>query len=105
VSQVESETGRCILLREVMGFRGHGSQKAFAEHLGISEDRWGNFERGHPLSKEVAILLVQKCPGVTLDWLLLGKVEGLTLRMARALGVLEGYPKAGARSTGVGRLA
>jgi hypothetical protein len=58
----------------------------------MTRNSWNNVERGHPLSKEVALLLVNKCPGVTLDWLFLGKVEGLTLQMARALGVLEGYP-------------
>ena len=37
---------RCIHLREVMGFVGHGSQTQFAEYLGIGIDRWNNFERG-----------------------------------------------------------
>ena len=97
MAQPDSEATRCAHLHEAMGFHGHGSQKAFADFLGITEDRWGNVERGLPLSKTLAILLVEKCPGVTLDWLLLGKVEGLTLRMARALGVLEGYPKARAQ--------
>ena len=58
----------------------------------MTRNSWNNVECGHPLSKDMAILLVQKCPGVDLDWLLLGKVEGLTVQMARALGVLEGYP-------------
>jgi hypothetical protein len=60
-----------------------GSQTAFAARLGIEVQRWNNFERGSPLSKEVAILIVQTFPDVTLDWLFLGKTDGLTLKRHR----------------------
>jgi transcriptional regulator with XRE-family HTH domain len=61
----------------------------FARRLGISAKRWSNFENGYPLSREVALKLVQIVPGVTLDWLYLGKIEGLTVDLARRLGLLE----------------
>ncbi len=54
------------------------NQTLFAAKIGIEVKRWNNFERGSPLSKEIAILLVQKIPGLTLDWLFLGKEDGLT---------------------------
>ena len=57
------------------------NQTAFAAKMEIELKRWNNFERGSPLSKEVAFLLVQKVPGLTLDWLYFGKVEGLTVAL------------------------
>ena len=39
------------------------NQTSFAARIGIEVKRWNNFERGSPLSKEIAILLVQKIPG------------------------------------------
>ena len=68
-----------------MGFNGRGGQLAFAEFLGIERGRWNNVECGAPLSKEMALRIVRKFPGVTLDWLFLGRPEGLTVEMARAL--------------------
>jgi hypothetical protein len=47
--------------------------------------RLHNVECGAPLSKEMALRIVRKFPGVTLDWLFLGRTEGLTAEMARAL--------------------
>jgi hypothetical protein len=58
------------------------SQTRFAQKYGFTVKQWNNFERGSPLSKEAAIQLVRKFPGLTLDWLHLGKPDGLpgTLR-------------------------
>lgn len=65
------------------------NQTTFAAQMGIEVKRWNNFERGSPLSKEIAFLLVQKIPGLTLDWLFLGREDGLTrtrqLELADAL--------------------
>jgi hypothetical protein len=68
-----------------MGFNGRGGQQAFANFLGVDRGRWNNVECGAPLSKEMALRIVRKFPGVTLDWLFLGRMEGLTAEMARAL--------------------
>lgn len=59
------------------------NQTAFAHSIGIEVRRWNNFERGSPLSKEVAILLVRRFPGVTMDWLFLGNEQGLPIRLQR----------------------
>lgn len=61
------------------------SQTRFAALYGFSVKHWNNFERGHPLSKEAAIQLVRKIPGLTLDWLHLGRSEGLPGRLRAEL--------------------
>ena len=68
-----------------MGFNGRGDQQKFAELLGVDRGRWNNVECGAPLSKEMALRIVRQFPGVTLDWLFLGRTEGLTAEMALAL--------------------
>jgi hypothetical protein len=76
---------RARRLREAMGFNGRGGQQAFANFLGVERGRWNNVECGAPLGKEMAVRIVRKFPGVTLDWLILGSPEGLTVEIARAL--------------------
>jgi hypothetical protein len=73
---------RLSRLREVVSGE---NQTAFATRIGIEVKRWNNFERGLPLSKEVAFLLVKKVPGLTLDWLWLGIESGLPLKLQREL--------------------
>jgi hypothetical protein len=68
-----------------MGFNERGGQQAFANFLGVERGRWNNVECGAPLGKEMAVRIVRKFPGVTLDWLILGRPEGLTVEMAHAL--------------------
>jgi transcriptional regulator with XRE-family HTH domain len=72
-------------LREVLGFTSTG---AFAAVLGYSPQRWGNIENGHPLSIEIAKRLCQKVPGLTLDWLYYGHIQGLPVDLAKSLGEL-----------------
>jgi hypothetical protein len=79
------ESKRARRLREAMGFNGRGGQQAFANFLGVDRGRWNNVECGAPLSKDMALRIVRKFPGVTLDWLFLGRPEGLTVEMARML--------------------
>ena len=66
-----------------MGFNGRGGQQNFAELLGVERGRWNNVECGAPLGKEMALRIVRKYLGVTLDWLFLGRTEGLTVEMAQ----------------------
>lgn len=65
----ESVAERLKLVRKAVA----GTQTAFCKRIGIEIPRWNNFERGYPLSKNIGILLVQKIPGLTLDWLFLEK--------------------------------
>ena len=71
----EAVAARLRLLRKMSG----QTQTAFAVFLGIETNRWNNIERGLPLSKEVALLIVRKLPGITLDWLFLGAASGLSV--------------------------
>ena len=61
------------------------NQTKFAAMIGLEVKRWNNFERGKPLSKEVAFILVRKIPGLTTDWLWLGNESGLPLKLQREL--------------------
>ena len=77
---------RLRTLRDALAF---DTASAMAAFLGVSPQRWSNFENGLPLSREMAFRLVQKIPGLTLDWLYFGKSDGVPLALARRLGELE----------------
>jgi hypothetical protein len=91
----EAIAARLQLLRRLIA---GDNQVAFAARLGIERSRWNNFERGLPLSKDVALRIVKAIPDITLDWLFLGKTEGLTQRRARELEELA-HEKAGRHKT------
>jgi hypothetical protein len=82
----EAVAARLKLLREVLGYV---SGASFAAFLGISPQRWNNFEVAKPLSKDVALKLVRTVPGISLDWLYRGRAEALSFEMARKLGALS----------------
>ena len=77
---------RMKALREAMGYP---TGSGFAAFLNVSVQRWNNVETGFPLGNQLAFLLVKKVPGLTLDWLYLGKPDGLPLELARRLGEVE----------------
>lgn len=72
---------RLALLREAYGMK----SSEMADYLGIERTYWTRFERGHrPPSDEVAFLLTERF-NITLDWLLLGKMDKLPLDVADKL--------------------
>lgn len=77
--------GTAERLKALRQFVAGDNQTLFATRMGIEVKRWNNFERGSPLSKEIAILLVTKVPGLTLDWLYLGIESGLPIALQREL--------------------
>jgi DNA-binding transcriptional regulator YiaG len=79
------DTERAERLKRIRELLGITSQKAFADQLAISPTRWNNFERGAPLSIEVAQKLVRIIPGLTLDWLYNGERRGLSVELDRRL--------------------
>jgi len=83
---IEGQPERLKRLREVLGYE---TSQAFATFLDISAQRYNHFENGKPLSREVAFRLVQRVPGLTLDWLYFGKAGGLPIELARELGELQ----------------
>jgi len=59
-------------LRAIRKAQGFEHAKEFAEFLGVSVERYGNIEAGsYELSKKIAFRIVEKVPGMTLDWLFL----------------------------------
>lgn len=75
-------------LRTLRVLKGLSGPK-FAEWIGVEYPRWNNWERGFPLPAPIALLLCRRFPGLTLDWLYRGRLEGLTLDLADRLGELE----------------
>jgi transcriptional regulator with XRE-family HTH domain len=83
MNPIDAESAqRLRVLRHALGFP---TQAAFAAFLGVELTRWNNFERGRPLSREVAITLATRIPGLTVDWLYFGRTSGLSLELASKL--------------------
>ena len=76
---------RLRILRQRAQGGEQGSQARFAAQIGIEYRRWNNYERGHPLSRDMAVLLVNRIHGLTLDWLYLGREDGLSTKLQREL--------------------
>jgi hypothetical protein len=68
---------RLLLLQEVLEGTGRGASARMAERLGITPHRWSNVLRASPLSIGLAHRIVLTFPGVSLDWLYLGRPGGL----------------------------
>lgn len=83
-SPVAGQGERLKLLRETLGYR---TAMSFAAFLDIGYTRYHPFEKGQTLSRDVAFRLVERVPGLTLDWLYFGKPDGLPIELARHLGV------------------
>jgi hypothetical protein len=77
-------------LRQLQALSGQQTNVGFAKFLGISAPRLNNLLKGAPIGKEVAFTIVQKIPGITLDWIWFGKPDGLPLQLARKLDAVPG---------------
>jgi hypothetical protein len=66
---VESYKHRLRLLRVIVAA---GSQQDIADALSIDMKRWNNYERGYPLPRETAFLIMEKFPGMSAQWLWFG---------------------------------
>ncbi len=86
-------------LRAALGF---DTAISFAIFLQIGPQRWWNVENGMGLSTELALIVVRRCPGITLDWLHRGDDAGLSLGMARKLNLIyeREYPLEGVSASG-----
>ena len=74
--------GRVRTVRLVQGYENFTE---FAAAIGVGRSRLANIEGGHKLTIDVAIALVKAVPGLTLDWLYFGKLDGLTVDLARRI--------------------
>jgi DNA-binding transcriptional regulator YiaG len=94
-SEVRDEEGaseRLLRLREALA----GTQVEFCTRFGFAVSAWSNYERGSPIGKAAALKLVRKIHGLTLDWIYFGNSSGLTMEMAKRLGVIPPDDRPGA---------
>jgi hypothetical protein len=66
---------RLKLLREIISGE---NQPAFAKRLGIPWKRWNTYERGYPIPRETAFLLLQKFEGISVEWLWFGMTGNMS---------------------------
>lgn len=74
-----------LRIRRLWAVQKFPTSAAFARHLGVDPKRLNNVENGYPLGRDLAERIVQRIPGITLDWLWYGKTEGLSVQVAREL--------------------
>src|SRR3974390_753952 len=66
---------RLRLLREIIS----GERQAdFARRLGIPAKRWNNYERGFPVSREIAFMIWHAFPGMSIEWIWFGATGNLS---------------------------
>jgi hypothetical protein len=53
--------------------------------MGLTLPQLSNFENGVPLSKNAAIGMAKRIPGLTTDWLFMGREEGLSVQLRQRL--------------------
>lgn len=84
-TQIPPEMDTARRARAVRRLIAGDNQTVMATRLGIGVKRWNNFERNSPLTRDVALILVKVIPGLTTDWLFLGREDGLPLKLQREL--------------------
>lgn len=72
---VAAYKNRLKLLRQIISGE---NQQQFADRLGIDMKRWSNYERGYPVPREVAFLLMEKFPGISIEWVWFGMAGNLS---------------------------
>lgn len=72
-------------LRQLRKAEGGESSTAWAKRMGMTLPQLSNYENGVPLSRNAAIVLVHRVPGLTTDWLFLGREEGLSFDLRQRL--------------------
>lgn len=77
------------MLREALGY----NQVAFANLVEISQPAMNNYERGIRRPDLDQAIKIQLRTGATLDWLYLGKRDGLPAHLLEKLPVLSDQPR------------
>jgi hypothetical protein len=67
---------RLRALLEVLGFEGRGGQTRFAEEIDVDRRRLNNVLVYRPLSRKLVEKIIGRYPGVSTDFLLLGRPGG-----------------------------
>ncbi|MDC9825650.1 helix-turn-helix transcriptional regulator [Devosia sp. ZB163] len=72
---------RLIALREALG----KNQSAFAALIEVSQPAMNNYEKGHRRPDIDVAIRIQVRTGATLDWIYLGRRDGLPTRLLELL--------------------
>ena len=85
-NQREEIAQRLQRLEEALEGTEYGATSRMARRLEIGFTRWHNAKSGGGLSQNLTLILLEQIPGLSADWLLKGRPEGLSYEMARVLG-------------------
>ena len=85
-NQREEIAQRLQRLEEALEGTEYGATSRMARRLEIGFTRWHNAKSGGGLSQNLTLILLEQIPGLSADWLLRGRPEGLSYEMARVLG-------------------
>jgi transcriptional regulator with XRE-family HTH domain len=83
----DSDAARADRMRRLRTLYGP-TQVAFCRRYGFSYSQWANFESGKPVGHKAAMQLIASIPDLSLDWIYLGSIAGLSIGMAQKLGEL-----------------
>ncbi len=72
---VEAYRRRLRIMREIIS---GDNQTDFAKRLDVDFKRWSNYERGYPIPREVAFILREKFPGMSIEWIWFGSMDSLS---------------------------
>lgn len=72
---VEAYRLRLKLFRELVSGE---NQAEFAKRLNIPFKRWNNYERGYPVPRETAFLILERFPGMSVEWIWFGYTGNLS---------------------------
>lgn len=84
--EVEAMRRRAIVLRRYVS---QDNQAAFARKLGITPNRWNNFERGYPLNMDMLFRLVKAIPGLSTGYIAHGLTGDMPAALIRRLSEIE----------------
>jgi hypothetical protein len=86
--RVEANPGQAERLKALWAAYDFPTAAAFARFLDVPATTYNPAETGSRLSIDVATRIVQRMPGITLDYLYFGKLDGLPFEVLRRLGLL-----------------
>lgn len=79
---------RLVRIREQLGGATRGDQAAFATKMGFTKGQWNHWEQGYSIPWLHAVRITEKCPGLTLDYIYLGRLGGVPFDLLVDLGEL-----------------
>ena len=77
---------RLRLLREIISGE---NQAEFAARVGVPFKRWNTYERGYPIPRETAWLLLEQFEGITVEWLWFGWTTHLSPQFQKRIKEVE----------------